>query len=105
MPRTPHLGESLGNSPDLKHARSLDHGRLPLPFSKFCRLFAIRVYTSKALAVFVENSDLPVFVFASLVFPELRALAASRLCFGHNGHYLNQLEDTQVAILTLHRKE
>jgi len=45
------------------------------------------------------------FVFASLVFAELCALAASRLCFGHSGNYLNQRESAQVAIVTLLRKE
>ena len=69
-------------SPDLQHTRCLNNGRLPLPFGKFGGLCAVGIYAGKPLTVFVKNGNLPMFVFAPFVFPELRAFSCN-FCFSH----------------------
>jgi hypothetical protein len=56
---------------DLKHARCLNDGRFPLPFSKFSGFGTVGVNTSKFFSVFIKNRNLPVFVLASSVFSQL----------------------------------
>ena len=56
---------------DLKHARCLNDGRFPLPFSKFSGFGTVGVNTSKFFSVLIKNRNLPVFVLASSVFSQL----------------------------------
>ncbi len=56
---------------DLKHARCLNDGRFPLPFSKFSGFGTVGVDTSKFFSVLIKNRNLPVFVLASSVFSQL----------------------------------
>jgi hypothetical protein len=60
---------------DLKHARSLNDGRFPLPFSKLGGFRTVGINTSKFLSVLVKNRNLPVLVLASFVFPQLGAFS------------------------------
>ena len=60
---------------DLKHARSFNDGRLPLPLSELGGFGAVCINTSKFLSVLVKNRHLPMLVLASSVFPQLGAFS------------------------------
>jgi hypothetical protein len=60
---------------DLKYACCLDDRRLPLPFSKFGSLGAVGVNTSKFLAVFIKNRNLPMLMLAAPVLAQLGAFS------------------------------
>ena len=69
-------------SADLQHSRGLNDRRLPLALGKFGGLGAVGINAREPLAVLVKDRDLPVLVFAPLIFPVLRALSWS-FCFCH----------------------
>jgi hypothetical protein len=75
-----HLGiptDCATGLPDLQHPRRLNDRRLPLPFGKFGRFGPVGVYASEPFAILVKDGDLPVFMFAPLVFSELGTLSSS----------------------------
>jgi hypothetical protein len=73
---TPNLSLLIyGGLPDLQHTRSLNDGGLPLAIGKFDCLGAVSIHASEPFAILVKDGDLPVLVFAPLVFPELRTLS------------------------------
>jgi hypothetical protein len=82
---------------DLKHARRLNDGRLPLPLGKLGSFGTVRVNTGKFLAVFVKNRNLPVLVLAPLVLPQLGAFSFFQ-CLYPPPYYLNRNESAQVPI-------
>jgi hypothetical protein len=79
------LAQKTLGSADLQYPRSLYDGGFSLPLGKFGGLFPVGVHAGKPLAVLIKYSHLPVFVFASPIFPKLGAFSCG---FGF-GHGLN----------------
>jgi hypothetical protein len=62
---------ALSDLADLKHARSFNDGRFPLPFSELGGFGTVCIYTSEFLSVLVKNRHLPMLVLAPSVFSQL----------------------------------
>ena len=79
---------SLNGLADLKHTRCLNDGRLPLPFGKLGSFGAVGVNTGKSFSVFVKNRNLPMFMLAASVLPQLGAFSFFQCLYPHL-YYLN----------------
>ena len=87
-------------SADLQHSGGFHHGRFALALGKFGSLRAIGIDPGKALAVLVEDGDLPVLVLAALVLAEFGMLAYG-FHFCHGDDYLNRARRAQVPVRAL----
>ena len=85
---------------DLKNARCLNDGRLPLAFSKLGSFGTVSVNAAKFLTVFVKNRNLPVFVLSPLVLPQLGSFSFFQ-CLYPPRYYLNRKGPAQVPIQEL----
>jgi len=63
------------NLADLQYPRGFDDRRFSLTLRKLAGLALIGVNAGKSLPIFIKDSDLPVPVFATPVFPQLGAFS------------------------------